>query len=107
MFGKLGDMAGMMKQAQQMQKSMKKIQDELPSLEVSGKSSCGRVEIIATCDMVVKRAVIAPALLETTDVSVLEESVVEATNNAIDAAKTTAQSKMAEITGGLDLPGLG
>jgi len=106
MFGKLGDMAGMMKQAHDMQKNMKNVQDELESLEVSGKSSCGRVEIVATCDLIVKRASIAPEVLETADPSIVEKLVVEATNSALDAAKMTAQSKMSDITGGLNLPGM-
>jgi len=106
MFGKLGDMAGMMKQAHEMQKNMKKVQDELTSLEVSGKSSCGRVEVVATCDLIVKRVSIAPEVLETSDTGIVEQMVLEATNAAIDAAKMRAQEKMSEITGGLNLPGM-
>jgi len=106
MFGKLGDMAGMMKQAHEMQKNMKKMQDELASLEVSGKSRCGRVEVIATCDLIVKRLSIPHEVLQTEDPGIVEQMVVEATNSAIDAAKMTAQEKMSEITGGLNLPGM-
>ena len=106
MFGKLGDMAGMMKQAKEMQKNMKKVQDELPSIEVSGKSSCGRVEAVATCDLVMRRISIANDCLETADSEIISGAVLEAVNQALNAAKMTAQEKMAEITGGLNLPGL-
>ena len=106
MFGKLGDMAGMLKQAKDMQKNMQKVQEDLASLEVSGKSSCGHVEVVATCDLVIKRISIANECLETSDSEIVEGMVLEATNNALNGAKMTAQEKMSEITGGLNLPGM-
>ena len=106
MFGKLGDMAGMLKQAKDMQKNMEKVQEELASLEVSGKSDCGRVEVVATCDLIIKRVSIANECLETSDSGIVEGLVLEATNSALNNAKMRAQEKMSEITGGLNLPGM-
>ncbi len=104
MFGKLGEMAGMLKQAKDMQKNMEKLQDELSSLEVVGKSYCGRVAVIATCDLMIQRVSIANDCLETADSSIVEGLVLEATNNALNIAKLTAQEKMTAITGDLKLP---
>ena len=106
MFGKLGDMAGMLKKAQEMQKNMKKVQDELKNQEVSATSGNNKVTAVATCDISIKRITISSECLQTNDPEIIENLVTEAVNNAIETAKTVAQSKMAELTGGLDIPGL-
>lgn len=107
MFGKLGDMAGMMKKAQEMQRNMKAAQEELANTEVTGSSDCGMVEVTTTCDMTIKRVNIQKECFDTNDPEILEAKVLAATNNALTAAKTRTQEKMGEITGGLDIPGLG
>jgi len=106
MFGKLGDMAGMMKKAQAMQKNMALAQDELAQTEVSGSSDCGLVKVTATCDMTIKRITIQQECVATQDSEIIENKVLMAVNNAITAAKMQAQSKMSELTGGLNIPGL-
>ena len=64
MFNK-GQLAGLMKQAQAMQDNMKKAQDELGFIEVSGESGAGLVKITMTCKHDVKRVTIDPSLLKT------------------------------------------
>ena len=106
MFGKLGEMAGMMKKAQEMQKNMAAAQEELAQTEVTGSCECGKVEVTATCDMTIKRVTINQECFETKDPEILESMVLSATNNAIAAAKDQTQKKMSELTGGLNIPGL-
>lgn len=107
MFGKLGDMAGMMKKAQEMQRNMKAAQEELAQTEVKGYCDGGKVEVVVTCDMTIKRINIQQECIETNDPEILEGQVLAAVNNAIAMAKNKAQEKMSEITGGIDIPGLG
>lgn len=106
MFGKLGDMAGMMKKAQEMQRNMAAVQEELAQTEVTGSSSCGKVQVTTTCDMIIKRVEIQQECFDTKDPEIMENQVLEAVNDAIASAKNKAQEKMAEITGGLNIPGM-
>ncbi len=56
-------LAGLMKQAQQMQDNMKRAQDELALLEVEGQAGAGLVKVVMTCRHDVKRVKIDPSLL--------------------------------------------
>lgn len=106
MFGKLGDMAGMMKKAQEMQRNMAAAQEELAKTEVKGCSDCGKVEVTTTCDMTIRRVTIQQECFDTNDPEILENQILTAVNRAIAAAKVKTQEKMSELTGGLDIPGL-
>ena len=106
MFGKLGDMAGMMKRAQEMQRNLAAAQEKLAQTEVKGASDCGNVEVTATCDMTIRRVQIKKECLDTGDPEIVEKKVLAATNAAIVAAKEVTREKMTELTGGLDIPGL-
>jgi len=98
-----GQLAGLMKQAQQMQENMKRLQDELASLEVEGQSGAGLVSVVMTCRHDVKRVRIDPSLLSD-DKDMLEDLVAAAFNDAVRKAEATSQEKMAGITSGLPLP---
>lgn len=106
MLGKLGDMAGMLKKAREMQANMGKAQEELAAMEVRGVSDCGGVEVAATCDLRVTRIDIQSECAATGDAEILSSAVTTAVNNALDAAKLKAKEKMSELAGGLDIPGL-
>ena len=106
MFGKLGDMAGMMKKAKEMQKNMESTQEELAITEVNGSSANGEVDVTLTCDMSVKHINIKQECFETKDREIMEDLVLSAINSAISAAKAETQAKMSELTGGLDIPGM-
>ena len=106
MFGKLGDMAGMMKKAKEMQQNMASTQEELARTEVNGSSVNGEIDITLTCDMSVKCVNIKQECFDTMDRDVLENLVLNAVNSAISAAKAETQAKMSELTGGLDIPGM-
>ena len=105
MFGKLGDMGGMMKKAMEMKKEMGKIQEELAGIEVTG--VCGTsVEAIATCDMKIKSIKIAPEAVNAGKTEEIEDVVLVAVNNALDEAQKVSKQKMMRLTGGLNIPGL-
>jgi DNA-binding YbaB/EbfC family protein len=98
-----GQLAGLMKQAQQMQDNMKRMQDELGSIEVEGQAGAGMVKIIMTCKHEVKRVSIDPSLLAD-DKDMLEDLVAAAMNDAVRRVESTVQEKMAGMTSGLGLP---
>ena len=95
--------AGLMKQAQQMQENMKKAQEELGRIEVEGQSGAGLVKVVMTCRHDVKRVSIDPSLLAD-DRDMLEDLVAAAVNDAVRRVETTTQEKMSGLTAGLPLP---
>lgn len=98
-----GQLAGLMKQAQQMQDNMRKMQEQLASIEVEGQSGAGMVKVIMTCRHDVKRVSIDPSVLAD-DKEMLEDLVAAAVNDAVRRVETTVQEKMAGVTAGLPLP---
>jgi len=96
-------LAGLMKQAQQMQENMRKLQEQFGSMEVEGQSGGGMVKVTMTCRHDVKRVNIDPSLLAD-DKEMLEDLVAAAINDAAHKVEATVQEKMAALTGGLGLP---
>lgn len=96
-------LAGLMKQAQQMQDNMRKVQEQLASIEVEGQSGAGMVKVVMTCKHDVKRVTIDPSLLSD-DKDMLEDLVAAAINDAVRKVDATVQEKMAGVTAGLPLP---
>jgi hypothetical protein len=96
-------LAGMMKQVQAMQDNMKKMQDQLASIEVEGQSGAGLVKVVMTCKNDVKRVSIDPSLVGD-DRDMLEDLVAAAFNDAVRKAEATTQEKMAGVSAGLPLP---
>ncbi len=104
MFGNLGEMANMMKQAKNIKNNLKSTQEELARAEYTGRSSDGAIEVLVSGDMMIKKVTISPESTE--NVAILESLVTAAVNDALTNAKLAAQAKMKELTGGLDIPGL-
>ena len=102
MFNK-GQLAGLMKQAQAMQDNMKKAQDELGNIEVSGESGSGLVKVTMTCKHEVRRVTIDPSLM-TDDKDMLEDLIAAAFNDGARKAEEATEAKMGKLTGGM--PGL-
>ncbi len=98
-----GQLAGLMRQAQQMQENMQKMQEQLGSVEVEGQSGAGLVKVTMTCKHDVKRISIDPSLLAD-DKDMLEDLVAAAVNDAVRKVETTVQEKMAAFGSGLGLP---
>src|SRR2546427_6958077 len=95
--------AGLMKEAQQMQENMRKLQDELAQMEVEGQSGAGMVKVVMTCKHDVKRVTIDPSLISE-DKDMLEDLVAAAINDAVRRVETTTQEKMAGLTMGMPMP---
>ena len=98
-------LGNIMKQAQQMQESMQKAQEELANTEVVGQSGAGLVEVVMTCRHDVKKVSIDSELLSD-DKEVLEDLVAAAMNDAVRKVEKVSQEKMGGLTSGLNIPGL-
>tara|TARA_R110002073_G_scaffold303222_2_gene471500 strand:+ start:858 stop:1160 length:303 start_codon:yes stop_codon:yes gene_type:complete len=93
----------MMKQAQQVQESMKQMQEKLAEVEVEGQSGAGMVKVVMTCRHDVRSVKIDDSLIGD-DKDMLEDLIAAAFNDAARRVESATQEKMAEITGGLGLP---
>jgi DNA-binding YbaB/EbfC family protein len=98
-----GGLAGLMKQAQQMQENMKRMQEELAAIEVEGQSGAGMVKVTMTCRHDVKRVVIDESLMKD-DKDMLEDLIAAAMNDAVRRAEALTQEKMGGMTAGMVLP---
>lgn len=98
-----GQIAGLMRQAQQMQENLKKAQDALADILVEGASGGGLVKVTMSCRHDVKRVDIDPTLLAD-DKDMLEDLVAAAFNDALRKAEATSQERMASVTAGMPLP---
>ncbi len=98
-----GGIGGLMKQAQMMQENMKKMQEQLASVEVEGAAGAGMVKVTMTCRYDVKRVSIDPSLLSD-DKDMLEDLVAAAMNDAVRKVESTSQEKMGALTSGMGLP---
>jgi DNA-binding YbaB/EbfC family protein len=96
-------LGNLMKQAQMMQENMKKMQEQLGSVEVEGQSGAGMVKVIMTCRHDVKRVSIDPSLLAD-DKDMLEDLIAAAMNDAVRKVEATSQEKMGALTSGMGLP---
>jgi DNA-binding YbaB/EbfC family protein len=98
-----GGLGNLMKQAQQMQDNVKKLQGELATTEIEGQSGSGMVRVIMTGRHEVKRVTIDPRLLSE-EREMLEDLVAAAVNDATRRVEAMTQEKMAGVTAGLPLP---
>ena len=97
-----GGIAGLMKQAQQMQENMRKAQEQLALVEVEGQSGAGMVKVTMTCAHDVRRVTIDASVMD--DKEMLEDLVAAAVNDAMRRAEQVSQERMAGFTAGLNLP---
>ena len=97
-----GNIGQMMKQAQMMQENMRRMQEQLGTIEVEGQSGSGMVKIAMTCKHEVRRVSIDPSL--TADREMLEDLLVAAFNDAARKVEATVAEKMGSLTAGLGLP---
>ncbi|CAM2799628.1 YbaB/EbfC family nucleoid-associated protein [Vibrio rarus] len=102
MFGK-GGMGNLMKQAQQMQDRMAKVQEEIAQMEVTGESGAGLVKVTITGSHNVRRVDIDESLMED-DKEMLEDLIAAAFNDAARRVEEAQKEKMASVTGGMQLP---
>ena len=102
MFNK-GQLAGLMKQAQAMQDNLKKAQDELANVEVTGESGSGMVKVLMTCKHQVRRITLDPSLMSD-DKEMVEDLLAAALNDAVRKVEETSQARLGKVTAGM--PGL-
>jgi DNA-binding YbaB/EbfC family protein len=100
-----GNIGQLMKQAQMMQENMRRMQEQLGTLEVEGQSGSGAVKVVMTCKHEVRRVSIDPSVAGADDREMLEDLLVAALNDATRKVETTINEKMGAITAGLP-PGL-
>jgi nucleoid-associated protein EbfC len=97
-----GNIGQMMKQAQMMQENMRRMQEQLGTIEVEGQSGSGMVKVAMTCKHEVRRVSIDPSL--TSDREMLEDLLVAAFNDAARKVDETVAQKMGSLTAGMGLP---
>ncbi|MEX0370765.1 MAG: YbaB/EbfC family nucleoid-associated protein [Tateyamaria sp.] len=102
--GGLGDMAGMMKKAQEMQTKMAEMQDELHTIMVTGESGAGLVKATATAKGELTGLDIDPSIFNGDDKEVVEDLILAAIKDAQAKAQERAQEEMGKLTEGLGLP---
>jgi len=98
-----GNIGQLMKQAQQMQENMRRMQESLAATEVEGQSGAGMVKVQMSCKHEVKRVSIDPSLVGD-DREMLEDLLVAAFNDAAHKVEATIAEKMSGMTAGLGLP---
>ena len=100
-FGGGMNMQAMMKQAQKMQESMLKAQEEIAQMETAGTAGGGMVTATVTGTSTLKSIEIKPDVVDPDDIDMLQDLVVAAVNEALKAAGKKSQSQMSAITGGM------
>lgn len=107
MFKGLGNIASIMQQAQQIQGRMAEAKDRIAEIRAEGIAGGEMVRVEATGDLKIVSVHIEESLVQAQDREMMEELVTAATNQALQKAKDAAAQAMSEVTGGLDIPGLG
>jgi nucleoid-associated protein EbfC len=97
-----GPLGNLMQQAQRMQDNLKKAQEELAHLEVTGQSGGGMVQVTLSGRMDCRKVRIEPSVLA--DPEMAEDLIAAAFNDAVNKANAASQARMAEATAGLPLP---
>jgi DNA-binding YbaB/EbfC family protein len=96
----------MIKQAQQLQKNMVKMQEELESATVESSAGGGVVKAVVSGKMKLESLSIDPEAVSPDDVEMLQDLVLTAVNDGLDKAQEMVSSRMSSLTGGMKIPGL-
>jgi len=96
----------LMKQAARMQQQMEQIQNDLANRTVEATSGGGAVKVIAKCDGSIASIKIDPQAVNPSDVQLLEDMILTASNQALAQAKEISTAEMGKVTAGFNLPGL-
>ncbi len=95
-----------MKQAQRLQQQMEKVQADLAARTVEATSGGGAVKVVAKCDGTLASIKVDPQAVNPADVTMLEDLVLSAANQALTQAKEISNQEMGKLTSGLSVPGL-
>jgi nucleoid-associated protein EbfC len=98
------DLMKMMKQAQDLQSRMQKVQEELGALEIEGQSGAGAVRVTLNGKGEMRALKIDPSLMKPDEAEMVEDLVIAAFQDAKTKVEAAMQTKMQEVAGGLALP---
>jgi DNA-binding YbaB/EbfC family protein len=98
------NLAGLMKQAQQMQTKMQEIQETLAALEITGEAGAGLVSVTLNGKGEMRAVRIDPKVVDPSDTEMLQDLIVAAHRAAKDKVEAASQAEMQKVTGGLQLP---
>ena len=101
-----GGIGQLMKQAQQMQRRMAELQEELENKQIEASAGGGMVTAIVSGKQQLLGLKIEPTVVDPEDVEMLQDLITAAVNEAIKQSQQMAQEEMSKITGGLNIPGL-
>ncbi len=104
--GMNGGMAGLMKQANQLQLKMKTLQDELAKREYEASTGGGAIVVRTLGENKLISLKISEDVMKSGDVEMLQDLILTATNEALRIAKATQAAEMEKLTGGFNIPGL-
>lgn len=96
----------MLRQAQQLQRRMAQLQEELESATVEATAGGGVVTVVVTGKLTLESIEIDPEVVSPDDVDILQDLIVAAVNEGLSNAQEMVSSRMSELTGGLNIPGL-
>ena len=96
----------LLKQAQQLQARLNRVQEELESETVEASSGGGVVKVVCTGKQRVESVTIDPAAVDPDDVEMLQDLVLAALNEALDKSQALAAERMSAVTGGMNIPGM-
>jgi DNA-binding YbaB/EbfC family protein len=98
------NIAGLMKQASQMQAKMQEMQDRLATMEIVGEAGAGLVRVTLSGKGDMKRVKIDPKVVDPAEIEMIEDLIVAAHADARGKLEATAAEEMQKISGGLNLP---
>lgn len=96
----------MIRQAQQLQKKMAELQEELETATVEATAGGGVVTVVVTGKLTIESIEIDPEVVSPEDVDLLQDLVMAAVNEGLASAQEMVSSRMGQLTGGLNIPGL-
>jgi len=102
----MGQQFKMLKQLQQMQAKMAKIQEELGEKTVTGTAGGGMVEVVANGHQKVLSVTVKPEVVDPADVEMLQDLILAAINDAQRKVDDQLSQQMSGLMGGLKIPGL-
>lgn len=102
----MGNMGKMMKQVQEMQKNMAKMQEELATKTVDASSGGGVVKVVANGKQEIVSIEIKPEAIDPDDAEMLQDIILAAVNEALRKSQDMVAQEMGKVTGGLKIPGL-
>lgn len=103
---KMPDLGSLMEAARRMQREVQRVQEELSTRTVEASAGGGMVTVTANGRMEIVSVKIDPQVVDPSDIGMLQDLVIAATNQALVKAREMAQAEMARIAGGLAAPGM-